>query len=221
MNINDKITLNILGREVEGVIKSFRKVNYGDLNINFAILINPSFGRKIPHEYLSTVKFSKIDNFDESVFINKFPNISIIKISDYLKKVTELLKNIFYAVSFVSAITLIVGLMVISSAILVQGKVKVFQNLVFKIIGIQKTKILISSVLEFIVLFISTIMFSTIFGIVISKYIIVNIFMLNWQFDFIMYLYVIVSIFIISFSFMHFTNLKYMYPKVYPLIKNE
>ena len=86
MNINDKITLNILGREVEGVIKSFRKVNYGDLSINFAILINPSFGRKIPHEYLSTVKFSKIDNFDESVFINKFPNISIIKISDYLKK---------------------------------------------------------------------------------------------------------------------------------------
>ncbi len=221
INLNDIITLNVYGKELDGKVQNLRQVNYGDLSINFAILINPSFGKTIPHEYLSTVKFKTIEKFDELSFIKTFPNISIIKISDYLVKVVSFLKNIFLGVSFVSFITLIVGLMVISSAILVQGKIKVFQNLVFKIVGISKKQILFSSIYEFLIIFVSVIIFSTIFGVIISKYIMENIFMLSWKFDLIMYLNVIICVFIVTSCLIYFTNLKYLSPKVYPLVRNE
>mgnify|MGYP006973796306 CR=1 FL=1 len=45
------------------------------------------------------------------------------------RKVTDLLNKVFIAVTVISAITIVIGLIVISSAIIVQGKIKEFQNL--------------------------------------------------------------------------------------------
>ena len=68
------------------------------------------------------------------------PSLSMIKIADYLNKVTAVLNKVFMAVTLISAVTIIIGLIVISSAIMVQGKVKEYQNLVFKIIRFYKKR---------------------------------------------------------------------------------
>ena len=57
------------------------------------------------------------------------PSLSMIKIADYLLKVTAVLNKVFIAVTLISAVTIIIGLIVISSAIMVQGKIKEYQNL--------------------------------------------------------------------------------------------
>ena len=59
LKIGDSITFNIFGNSVSGIITNFRKVDYRDLNINFAILFNPAYASIIPHEFLSTVKFDE------------------------------------------------------------------------------------------------------------------------------------------------------------------
>ena len=101
-------------------------------------------------EYLATAKFEDQKKFKETKLLEILPSISIIKIADYLKKVTNILNKVFIAVILISAITIIIGLIVISSAIIVQGKIKEFQNLVFKILGFSKKEIILSSVIEFI-----------------------------------------------------------------------
>ena len=121
VKIGDIFTLNIYGREIDGEVVNFRLVDYRDLSINFAMLLNPQFANKIPHEYLSTVKFNNIDKFDDINFLDEFPSVSIVKISDYLKKVTDVLNKVFIAVIIISTVTVIIGLVVISSAIIVQG----------------------------------------------------------------------------------------------------
>ena len=46
LKIGDSITFNIFGNSVTGIITNFRKVDYRDLNINFAILFNPEYASK-------------------------------------------------------------------------------------------------------------------------------------------------------------------------------
>ena len=221
VKLGDKFVLNIYGREIEGEVTNFRFVDYRDLSINFAMLLNPQFAKNIPHEYLSTVKFDNIEKFNDTEFLERFPSVSIINISDYLSKVTDVLNKVFIAVSIISAITVIVGLVVISSAIIVQGKIKTFQNLVFKILGFSKKEIIFSSIMEFIINFISIILFSTLFAVIASKYVIENIFQLKWQFDFILFMNLSTAIGLITLLLIIFTNLKYLSPKVYPLVRNE
>ena len=221
ISLGDIFTLNIYGREIDGEIVNFRAVDYRDLNINFAMLFNPQFAKNIPHEYLATAKFDNLEKFDEIKMLDKLPSLSMIKISDYLNKVTDVLNKVFIAVTLISAVTIIIGLIVISSTIMVQGKIKQYQNLVFKILGFTKKEIIFSSIIEFVINFISIILFSTFFAIVTSKYIIESIFQLNWEFDFGIFVNISIAIALVTLILIIFTNLKYLSPKVYPLVRNE
>jgi len=221
VQLGDIFTLNIYGREIEGKIVNFRAVNYRDLSINFAMLFNPQFANNIPHEYLATAKFSAGKSLDETKMLDALPSLSIIKIADYLSKVTAVLDKVFIAVTFISAITILIGLIVISSAIMVQGKVKEFQNLVFKILGFSKKEIIYSSLIEFIIIFASVILIAILFATIGSQFIIENIFELNWQFDLKILVYLGLGIGSVTLLLIMLTNLKYLNPKVYPLIRNQ
>ena len=221
IKLGDVFTLNIYGREIDGEIVNFRAVDYRDLNINFAMLFNPQFANKIPHEYLATAKFENLEKFDEILMLESLPSLSMIKIADYLNKVTDVLNKVFIAVTLISAVTIVIGLIVISSTIIVQGKVKQFQNLIFKILGFSKKEILFSSIIEFVINFISIILFSTIFAVITSKYIIESIFQLKWSFDFILFTNISISIALVTLVLIILTNLRYLNPKVYPLVRNE
>ena len=221
IELGDIFTLNIYGREIDGEIVNFREVDYRDLSINFAMLFNPQFAKKIPHEYLATAKFKNPDNFDETKMLEVLPSLSMIKIADYLNKVTSVLNKVFIAVTLISGVTIVIGLIVISSAIMVQGKVKEYQNLVFKILGFSKKQIILSSLIEFIIIFMSVILIAIFFAVIGSKFIMENIFELVWQFDFKVLIYLGASIGTVTLILIMLTNLKYLSPKVYPLIRNQ
>ena len=219
VKLDDKFTLLISGREVIGKVVNFRKVNYRDLNINFAMLINPSFAKKLPSEILATVKFDKeVKNIN---LLNEFPNVSFIEVRSYLQKISNLLNKIYLSISLVSLVVIFIGFFVIVSAIIVQGKSKIYQNLVFKIIGLSKLQIIKFSIIEFLILYGVTIFFSTIFSIIISNLAIQGFFNLSWEFDFNTFFIIISFIIVLSLLLIFFTNFKYLTPKIYPLIRNE
>ena len=221
IELGDIFTLSIYGREIDGEIVNFRLVDYRDFTINFSMLLNPQFAKNIPHEYLATSKFKDLAKFNEAILLDKLPSLSIIKITDYLTKVTDLLNKVFIAVTIISAITIIIGLIVISSAIIVQGKIKEFQNLIFKILGFSKKEIVLSSIIEFIIIFSSIILIALFFAIIGSYFIIENIFQISWKFDLFIFLKVTVGIGFATLTLILLTNLKYLNPKVYPLIRNQ
>ncbi len=219
IKLYDKFTLLISGREIEGKVINFRKVNYQDLNINFAMLINPKFAKNLPSEILATVKFmKKINNLNLS---NEFPNISFIEVRNYLQKISDILNKIYLSISLVSLVVIFIGFFVILSAIVAQGKSKIFQNLVYKIIGLNKIKIIKASILEFLILYGITITFSILFSIIISKFVVEEFFKSSWEFDFITLFSIIFFIIFLNLLLIFYTNLKYLSPKIYPLIRNE
>ena len=115
------------------------------------MLINPSFAKKLPSEILATVKFDKeVKNIN---LLNEFPNVSFIEVRSYLQKISNLLNKIYLSISLVSLVVIFIGFFVIVSAIVVQGKSKIYQNLVFKIIGLSKLQIIKSSIIEFLILY--------------------------------------------------------------------
>ena len=104
---------------------------------------------------------------------------------------------------------------------MVQGKVREYQNLVFKILGFSRKEIIFSSLIEFMIIFISVIMIGVLFAVVGSKFIIENIFELFWKFDLKVLIYLGLSIGLVTLVLILLTNIKYLNPKVYPLIRNQ
>ena len=221
MKINDKITLNILGRDVTGVVKNFREVDYRDISINFAIIINKAFANKLPYEYVGTLK-SELPSSDVlERIVDKFPNVSAIKIDRILSQVSEVLSKVFIAVTAISLIVIIIGLIVIVSAVLVQTTFRRYNNLIYKIVGVDFPTILKAMTMEFAVIY-STLIFFALAVAALSSYLVVeNTLQLTWHFDFGLTLWILVSTALVSFVLILMANRSIFSPKVYPLIRNE
>ena len=226
IQINDVITLSIYGRDIEGVVKNFREVDYSDFTINFAMLLNTNFANKIPHEYLSTVKLDKKEGFKEFALLEKFPNISSIKVASYAKKINQLLSKVNLAVVAIATIIILVGLLVISSAILVQGKNKTYHNLIFKIMGISQSLIIQFSLIEFFILFFMTVLITLPVSLITSFLVVTKIFSINWmnnswsiQLNLIGWVYFLTGL-LISILMVR-DILRNLNPRVYPLIRNS
>ena len=221
IKVNDTITLSIYGREVTGIVKNFRDVDYAEFTINFAMLLNTNYAQAIPHEYLATVKLSDKNNFQEYDLLKKFPNISSIKIARYAQKINQLLNQVNIAVLALAAIIIFIGLLVISSAILVQGKNKIYQNLVFKILGLNKIQIIKTSLLEFIILFSNTIILTLIISFSASYLVVHYIFNIEWHFDLLNIFLVYLFTGIFTMALIVLDAYKNLSPKVYPIIRNN
>ena len=221
IKINDQITLNILGREIVGTVKNFRKVDYRDLSINFAIIINDSFVDKLPYEYIGTLSSNLSINEIQSKILKQFPNISVIKIGNILSKISIILNKILIAVTSISLVIVAIGLIVIISAILVQTNLRTYQNLIYKILGMNFSTLVKAACLEFLFIYLSIIFFAITIAALGSYYIVENIFRLEWIFDLDLTLTLTMVTGIITFILILITNKNTFNPPVYPLIRNE
>ena len=219
LKIGDSLTFNVYGNEITGIIKNFRKVNYKDLNINFAILFNPKFASSIPHEFMSTVKFnSELKSF--SNLLRLLPNITYINLSEYLIKTRTFLNQIYIVSSLISIIVILIGLIVISNAVSVIGNLKVYQNLVLRILGFEKSNIIKLIVFEALILFMPIVILSFIFSAIISYFFITNFLDINWYFDFVIPS-IISSLFLLVLVFtLLVSNRKHVNLNAYTLLRN-
>ena len=86
----------------------------------------------------------------------------------------------------ISALVILIGLIVISNAVSVIGNLKVYQNLVFKILGFEKLNILKLIIFESLILFTPIIVFSLVFSVTFSYFFVTNFFNIDWNFNFIL-----------------------------------
>lgn len=221
MKINDKIVLNILGRDVTGIVKNFREVDYRDISINFAIIINKAFANKLPYEYVGTLKSELPSSEILARIVEKFPNVSAIKIDRILSQVSEVLNKVFIAVTAISLIVIIIGLIVIVSAVLVQTTFRRYNNLIYKILGVDFPTILKAMTMEFAVIYGTLIFFALSVATISSFLVVENALQLTWQFDLGLTLWILLSTAVVSFVLILMVNRSIFSPKVYPLIRNE
>ena len=221
IQLEDIITLSIYGREVQGTVKNFRKVDYADFTINFAMIFNISYAEKIPHEFIATINLPNNININESELLKIFPNISSIKVASYIEKINNLLNKVSLAVLTLSLVIIVIGFLVISSAILVQGKSQLYQHLIFKILGLKKSIIIKTSILEFTIIFLTTIGFTTLLSSLASYLILNNIFNIEWAFNMPVTFLIFFIVGIVTLLMILKKTMKNLDPKVYPLIRNN
>ncbi len=220
LKIGDSITFNIYGNSVLGTIVNFRKVDYKDLNMNFAILFNPEYASKIPHEFLSTVKFKNDKSKNLSNLVKKLPTITYLRLSDYINKTKFFLNKLFIGSILISGVVILIGLIVISNAVSVIGNLKIYQNLVLRILGLQKSDIIKLIIFETLILFIPIVFTSLIFSMTLSYFFITNLFNITWYFSFAVPI-VISSLFLIVLVFTFLlSNRSFINFNPYTLLKN-
>src|SRR5262249_28001386 len=76
LKVGDTMTLNVLGREIEGRIANLRDVNFRSGRQNFILILSPGLIDKAPHTFLATVRVDPLE--EEALYraiTDRFPNV--------------------------------------------------------------------------------------------------------------------------------------------------
>ena len=129
---------------------------------------------------MSTVKFKNEQSINLGSLLKNLPNITYIKLSEYINKTKSFLNKLFFGSILVSSIVIIIGLFVISNAISVVGNLKIYQNLVLIILGFEKSNTIKLIIFESLIMFFPIILASLIFAIIFAYIFVTEIFNIDF-----------------------------------------
>lgn len=114
-NVGDLLLFDISGIEIEGVVSSFRSVKWASFEPNFFILFQPGVLEDAPKTFLSSIK---VNSFEEkravfSKMAQSFPSVSLIEVSELVRKITTVFDLMATAIKFISFLSLFVALVVL------------------------------------------------------------------------------------------------------------
>ena len=150
VGLGDTLTLSVLGLEIEAEIASLRAIDWRSLRFDFAIIFSPGLLEGAPHSHIAALEVPpEGEDQVESAVGDAFANISIIRVREALEAARGLIENIGSAVRAASSISLLTGVLVLAGAIAAGHRQRVYDAVVFKVLGATRGKILAAHLVEY------------------------------------------------------------------------
>lgn len=183
VKVGDKITVNILGRDITATIANTRSVNWMNFTVNFAITFSPGALDSAPHSWLATVVAEpERESSIQRNITTRFPNISMIRLSEAINAAQTILGNMANAVRGTAVIALITGIFVLAGSLAATRTQRVYDIVILKVLGIPRSTLVSAFVLEFILLGLIAASLSLALGTTISWAVMSQLMNLPWHF---------------------------------------
>jgi putative ABC transport system permease protein len=184
LKIGDKVTVNVLGRDITATVASLRTVNWRTLNINFVMVFSPNTLKAAPHNHLVTVE---MNGGDESKLLNAmaraFPVVTAVRVKDALETVNELLGQMLSAIRGANVLTLLTGILVLAGALAAGLSSRIYDAVVLKTYGATRRQLMTAFIIEYASLGLAAAVFGVIAGSIGSWFLAEWILEMPWSFS--------------------------------------
>lgn len=179
----DKITVNILGRDIEATIANTRTVNWMNFTVNFAITFAPGTLETAPHSWLATVVADPAQETTIQRNMGRaFPNVSMIRLSDAVNAAGTILGNMANAVRGTALIAIVTGVLVLAGSLAATRRERIYDTVILKVLGTRRSTIIKGFFFEFALLGVVSAIVSLVLGSIISWAVMTYMMELEWTF---------------------------------------
>ncbi|MDP9414564.1 MAG: ABC transporter permease [Pseudomonadota bacterium] len=184
LKVGDSMTVSILGREIEAKIASLREIDWDTMGFNFVIVFAPGTLEGAPHSFMATISMPEAQErpFARSVS-RAFPTVSAIRVKDVVETVSEMLGQLAVAVRAAASVAILAGIAVLVGALAASRRARVYDNVILKLLGATRGRILAAQALEFAVLAAIVSAVAFVLGAASGWYVVVKVLELEWAPD--------------------------------------
>lgn len=149
LSLGDNLTINVLGRDIEAEITSFRNVDFSTAGIGFILSMNPGALAGAPHTHIATIY---AEEGDEAAILREmgrdYPNITAIRVRDAITRVSEILAGIAGAITWGALAALVTGAIVLIGTAATVERARTYEAAVLKTLGAERGSILLNFALR-------------------------------------------------------------------------
>jgi putative ABC transport system permease protein len=184
LEVGDRITVSILGREIEARIESLREINWDTMGFNFVIVFAPGTLESAPHSFMATISMPEAEErpFARAVS-SAFPSVSAIRVKEVVETVGNMLSQLAIAVRAAASVAILAGIAVLVGALAASRRARTYDSVVLKMLGATRPRILAAQAAEFAALALVVSLVALALGSAAGWWVVVKIFELDWAPD--------------------------------------
>jgi putative ABC transport system permease protein len=159
LKLGDTVTVNVLGRNVTARIANLREVKWETLGINFVMIFSPNTLKAAPYTYLATLNWPEnLQRTDEAegqiirAVASAYPAVTAVRVRDAINAIDSMLERIMLAIRVASSVTLLMGAIVLASALITAQQSRTYEAVILKTLGATRVRILLSHFAEHLML---------------------------------------------------------------------
>ncbi len=154
IQIGDTLEFDIQGIPIQGKVVNFRKVRWTSFQPNFFILFQPGVLDDAPKTYIAAIPKIPLEQklSLQNGVVQRFPNVSMIDVSDLAKKILEVFGQMSGALRVMAWLSLFAGFVVLFSISSHQASSRRQETNLLKVLGARFSDVRRMIVIEFAIL---------------------------------------------------------------------
>ena len=154
LKIGDKLTVNVLGRNITARVANFRTVDWRSFGINFVMVFSPNTFAGAPHTNLATIATSPDGKGATDAALMRrlaldFPAVTAVRVKDALEAVNTIVAQLAMAIRGASGLAIAASLLVLGGALAAGQRARLYDAMILKTLGATRRFILSSYALEY------------------------------------------------------------------------
>ncbi len=184
LQLGDKVTLNILGRNLTARIANFRKVNWRSLGINFVFVLTPNAFENAPFTYLLSLNSKALQDkvaqtndtqTDELDFVRAlvahFPDITIVRVKEALQTLNETIERMNLGILLAGGIIFVAANLALMAAVSTGYRVRAYETAILRALGATNRQVIAALLVELSLLSTAAIGLGLAFGYLACRFI--------------------------------------------------
>ncbi|MEW6130314.1 MAG: FtsX-like permease family protein [Acidobacteriota bacterium] len=152
LDVGGNITFDIQGRKLTAKVTSIRKVDWRNSRTGFMVLFRPGTLENAPQMMVGAIN-GPTDEIEKSRFekrlLDKFPNLSVIDVTEIVRSITRIINNVTLTVSFTGLFVFLSGVLILIGSIAITKFQRIYEAAVLKTLGAKRKTLLVILLAEY------------------------------------------------------------------------
>lgn len=182
LEIGDRMTMSVLGVEIEAEIANTRKIDWQSLGFNFGILFAPGALEAAPHGWMSTIAVTPGQERAVQAVVGKTaPTASLVRVKDVIDQVSVLLQQLSAAIRAAASVTVAAGIAVLIGALAAGARARTYDAVLLKMLGATRRQVAAAMLVEYGALALIVSGLALGLGTAAGWFVVTQLFQLEWQ----------------------------------------
>ena len=146
LDIGGTITFDIQGRKIPARVTSIRRVDWRNSRTGFMVVFRPGSLENAPQMLIGAIN-GPTDEVERARFqralLDKYPNISMIDVTDIVRSIKRIVDNVILAVTFIGGFVFLSGALILIGSIAMTKFQRVYEAAVLKTLGAKRKTLLL------------------------------------------------------------------------------
>jgi putative ABC transport system permease protein len=154
VGVGDSIVFNVQGVLMETTVGSIRKVDWGQLQLNFSIVFPEGILEQAPQ--FNVITTSVLDEASSAELqrdlVAQFPNVSVIDLRQVYTIIEDILDKVSWIINFMAFFSILTGIIVLIGSVRTSKYQRIKESVLLRTLGAKNTQILKISAFEYVFL---------------------------------------------------------------------